>query len=394
MQNTRIIRQTPHMSVIDCQQRETHCAPAARAPEERLRQQKALLMDDLTIGQFLEFIPSPAMVLNDTRQIVLVNKRCFDLYRTDAGILGQRPGEALKCVNANTMKAGCGTSRACRHCGITRSVVKGLAGQSSEDECRLTLARSAAIDARDFRANVNPFRKGDHEFVILVLTDINDEKRRRSMERIFFHDTLNSAIALRGYAELAGTDDLDDFTKQTFLHRTTDLADHIIDELDNQRMLLLAETGELSVRPAALDSVAILQHMVDAYASMASMASVELKVSTASEGTEFWSDKVILLRAISNLVKNAIEASAPGEQVTLGCDVEPKQLVFWTESSAYIPLSIQLQIFSRNFSTKAADRGLGTYSTKYLVENYLGGGVSFSSSPSAGTRFCIHLTGA
>ena len=51
----------------------------------------------------------------------------------------------------------------------------------------------------------------------------------------------------------------------------------------------------------------------------------------------------------------------------------------------------QLQVFQRSFSTKGRGRGLGTYSVKLLSERYLGGRVSFSSTPEAGTVFRLFL---
>ena len=42
---------------------------------------------------------------------------------------------------------------------------------------------------------------------------------------------------------------------------------------------------------------------------------------------------------------------------------------------------VQLQIFSRSFSTKGPDRGLGTYRMCLLSERYLYGRVWFESKP-------------
>jgi sensor histidine kinase regulating citrate/malate metabolism len=52
-----------------------------------------------------------------------------------------------------------------------------------------------------------------------------------------------------------------------------------------------------------------------------------------------------------------------------------------------MPRNVQLQVFQRSFSTKGADRGLGTYSIKLLTERYLNGKVWFTTSPEGGTTF-------
>jgi sensor histidine kinase regulating citrate/malate metabolism len=60
-------------------------------------------------------------------------------------------------------------------------------------------------------------------------------------------------------------------------------------------------------------------------------------------------------------------------------------------NKTYIPEEIQMQIFQRSFSSKGADRGLGTYSIKLLTERYLEGKVYFTSSEKEGTKFFIEL---
>jgi len=51
--------------------------------------------------------------------------------------------------------------------------------------------------------------------------------------------------------------------------------------------------------------------------------------------------------------------------------------------------TVQLQIFSRSFSTKGNGRGLGTYSIKLISEKYLRGHVAFVSNANEGTQFTV-----
>ena len=54
-------------------------------------------------------------------------------------------------------------------------------------------------------------------------------------------------------------------------------------------------------------------------------------------------------------------------------------------------MDVQLQLFQRSFSTKGESRGIGTYSIKLLIENYLKGKVSFVSNKTVGTVISIEL---
>ena len=87
------------------------------------------------------------------------------------------------------------------------------------------------------------------------------------------------------------------------------------------------------------------------------------------------------------MVKNGIEGSIPGERVTMGCGAEGELVAFWVQNPTYMPEKVRLQVFNRSFSTKGTNRGLGTYSMKFLTERYLGGDISFTSSEEAGTTF-------
>ena len=44
-------------------------------------------------------------------------------------------------------------------------------------------------------------------------------------------------------------------------------------------------------------------------------------------------------------------------------------------------------MFQQSFSTKEQGPGLGSYSMRLLMANYLGGTVSFCSAPDVGTTF-------
>jgi len=102
-------------------------------------------------------------------------------------------------------------------------------------------------------------------------------------------------------------------------------------------------------------------------------------------------DRTLLKRVLGNMTKNALEASAPGQAVTLRCQDQDGGLAFSVHNPKAMPEKVQLQVFKRSFSTKGSGRGLGTYSIKLFTERYLGGRVWFTSSPEEGTTFTAWL---
>jgi len=109
------------------------------------------------------------------------------------------------------------------------------------------------------------------------------------------------------------------------------------------------------------------------------------------EQKEITTDPRLLRRVLINLLKNALEASKDNETVYIGCKETKDGIAYWVKNSFVMNEEIKSQIFQRSFSTKGVGRGLGTYSVKILVEEYLNGKVTFESSTSTGTIFTVTL---
>jgi len=110
-------------------------------------------------------------------------------------------------------------------------------------------------------------------------------------------------------------------------------------------------------------------------------------VDPQSKDVRFITDVVLLERVLGSMLKNALEASQTGQTVTMGCRTEGEFVEFWVNNPNVMPLTAQLQVFQRSFSTKGSGRGLGTYSMKLTSERYLKGAVAFTSCEEQGTTF-------
>ena len=122
-----------------------------------------------------------------------------------AGILEPRPGDVLKCVHAWENEAGCGTSEHCMSCGAALAILAGLSGERASRECRATVKQQGQFISLDLLFTAKPLTLEGQCFTLVFVTDISHEKRRKFLERIFFHDILNTAGSLRGIVELLGT---------------------------------------------------------------------------------------------------------------------------------------------------------------------------------------------
>jgi signal transduction histidine kinase len=361
-------------------------APVERAPIEVVREQGVQFSRLPMLAEFLDAVPDVVVILNSNRQVIFANQSLLNMIQSDwVQVEGKRPGEILDCVHATENNGGCGTTEFCQTCGAARAILSGLEGRHDVQECRI-VRRSG--DALDLRVTASPLEiKGAH-YSIFAVQDISHEKRRKALERIFFHDILNVAGIVMGYAELLDNPRYSDETE-----RIRDIIQRasvqLVDEIKSQRELLAAENGELVVRPVMLNSLKVLKNVKSFYDGHQVTQDNKVEIAPDVPSVSFTSDPLLLERVLGNMVKNALEASDSGQTVTLACGVEGNSVWFEVHNPAYMPRNVQLQIFQRSFSTKGDGRGLGTYSIKLLTEQYLGGRVSFASSPEAGTAFRV-----
>lgn len=209
------------------------------------------------------------------------------------------------------------------------------------------------------------------------------EFRRRGLERIFFHDVLNLAGAIRGYSELLQENTIDREQAAAAILAGTE---RIIEEIETQKTVSAAINRDLEVEPVSLQSRAFLEQIVALYRQHEVARERELTVDPKAEEVLFESDPPLLGRILGNMIKNALEATPPGGKVSAGCRRKDGQVEFWVHNPGHIPPAEQQKVFKPSFSTKSATRGLGTYSMQ-LLSVYLRGRVSFSSSSGQGTVF-------
>lgn len=369
----------------------TQFAPAERAPIEIVRRQAEVWSSLPFAAALLDAVPEGVLVVNQQRQIVFASngfRRLLSPCQGDA-LLGVRPGEALRCVHACEKEGGCGTTEFCSQCGAALALLEGLQGRPAVRECRLLRLTGSSPAALDLRVFATPFEYGGERYCVFAVSEISHEKRRRALERSFFHDLLNTAGGLSGLLESLANEAPEDLRPDLEVAQSG--FRDMVEQIQAQRDLSRAESSELKLVPSRLSSLQVLREITDLYGKHPLAAECDVLLDPAAVDLGFTSDRTLLGRVLTNLVKNALEACPPAGTVRLGCEPTDGGLRFWVRNPGLIPRALQLQVFNRSFSTKGEGRGLGTYAVKLLTEKYLGGGVSFDSTAHAGTTFHVTL---
>ena len=363
----------------------TFFAPSPRRP----RKEAVLRFNDIAtnalVRQLLDAVSEACVILNRERQIVFANEALTLLVKAEdpLALCGLRPGEALRCVHAFERDEGCGTTEFCRTCGAVNAILRSQAGAVDVQECSISQTDGNALD---LRVKAKPISINGEEYTLFSAIDISDEKRRKALERIFFHDLLNTAGALEGFSELLGTPPKGEERCVTSIRA---LSKRLLEEIAAQRELLAAEGNELVVEAGFVNSRECIESIVSQYDGEAYRKKCAVRIDPESTHATFSSDPVLLRRVIGNLLKNAVEASTKDDVVTIGCRSVSGAMEFRIHNPAAMPDKVRLQVFQRSFSTKGAGRGLGTYSAKLITERYLAGRISFTSSTDGGTTFRV-----
>lgn len=367
----------------------TSFAPAIRYTNGQLKGQTKLIQENKQLVNFMESISQMVLILNKHRQIIYSNKSYKDFCKqlNHDPIIGKRPGETFKCSNAFKSAGGCGTSDACKSCGAVNAILESQKGKRSTKECQILTTTN---DALDLEVTATPWFLGNDQFTVFSITDISAEKRRKSLERVFIHDILNSAGAISGLSSILKEVEDPEQLKE-IAETIEDASQNLIEEIQSQRELGAAERGELQVQIKETKSEDVLSALQRTYTKHELNSGKPIHISTDSINCTINTDLVLLRRVLGNMIKNAIEMNVPHDTITLMCKNIHNGVVFSVHNNSVVPDKVKDQLFKRFYSTKGQGRGLGTYSMKLLGEKYLNGKVDFTSSEENGTTFYIQL---
>ena len=332
-------------------------------------------------------------VLDENRQIVYANDAFLGILGIGSieQVIGRRPGEAVSCINSATMEAGCGTSQACMYCGAVNSILEcRLTGKRAVRETRISSVSDGKTISWDLKVTTNPIVIREKTFYLFTIEDISNEKRQEALERVFFHDILNSAGNLDGLISMLDeTPDGDE--QRELIALSKESSRELIDEIIAHRQLRDAEKGDLVLREDWVTVEEVLKGSVNKISHNTVSDGRDIITEDLTGNVKIFTDKYLLQRVLINMLKNAVEATEVGGEIFAYATLTGNNVRFTVRNNQVMPDEVRHQVFQRSFSTKGKGRGLGTYSVKLLSETYLHGKAGFCSTTTEGTVFWIDL---
>ena len=351
--------------------------------------QHELFSEGVVSRALLDAVPNPLLIINQAWQVVYANPAVRALVDKGGAtrVKGLSAGEAFHCVHSRHGLQEAGNNACCRICGVARVLSIALKGEAASEDCHLACELTGTAANLDLRVWATPLEFHGEKFSLLSLVDISDKFRREMLEKICFHDLLNTLSSIRGFLSIIKNETIEDHDEICdLLERTTQ---NSIDEIMAIRLLDSVAHKDLQVQPEALESLAFMELMVKTIQRHPAADGKHLIVA-ASDSRPFRTDPRLLRRVISNMTINALEATPAGGTVTLGCSADTTTMRLWVHNDGLIAHDVRAQIFRKTSSTKGSGRGIGTYSIKLLSEA-LGGEVYFTSTESEGTVFSLLL---
>lgn len=367
--------------------------PGKQAENEEIQRAVQAIAEHPLVATVLDSSNNEMIVLNKNLQIVVANhamEKRLGITGSEV-LIGRRLGEILRCVNASNGMEVCGSGETCSQCGASRIAREALESSvPKEGECLVVTGTEFGNKAYEYFIRATGVNLGGNGFAVVSLQDLSDRKRRRVLERVFIHDLSNTLTGLIGWSEALKEEPEENI--EIAADKIQSLAKRMAREVDDHKTLLAVESNEYQVRLEIVSPRDIIRDVAAVFAHSEISAGKTLRQVEPMPDMQLETDPAILIRVLTNMVKNALEAEEKGANIEIGCTTTQSTCRFFVSNPTGMPEDVRGNVFKRSFSTKAAfGRGIGTYSMKLFGEHCLGGRVSFTSQAGKGTVFYIEL---
>lgn len=357
-----------------------------------LERQQNLIRSNEVVTQILDGMNIYVLILNKKREIIYINREfgeALNLTETDA--LGHRPGDLLKCKIAGVSGHGCGMSEECSMCRAKNLVVETIhSGVNSEGQVSILSLINGLEITSTFGEKVTSIKIDTDEFYMVAFIDKSSEMERNNLEYIFYHDILNSASSLYNIIRFIKMGN-GKFADDEEIEMIEGYIQNIIDEIQYHRSISFAESDNLSISFEEVEINDLVSQVVKMLNKDGRFHHIKVECQLDWKLHSIKTDRLILKRIFTNLLKNALEANEKHSVIYVKVEeVEEKvQIIFHNEE--VIPMEYQGEIFLKGYSSKSKSRGYGVYGSKLLLMKYLNGDLRFTSKGETGTDFIVSL---
>ena len=247
----------------------------------------------------------------------------------------------------------------------------------------------------------NEEQKGKLERQKETLEDQNQElieaaKLKEDIDQIIRHDLKGPLQAIISYPRfILRKENLTENGKQ-YVNNISDAGYRMLSMINSSLDLYRMERGVYQLNPAPVNIVAVIKTVEIEVEKIRKIKNVTIKTTVlgrplAHEDTfTVFGEELLCYSMLTNLIRNAIEASPKGESISIGLD-KMESAIIKIVNKGVVPKQMRTNFFKK-FSTygKTSGTGLGTYSAKLTAEIQRGQ-ISMATSENEGTTVTIQL---
>lgn len=364
--------------IREMQRREHEC--------EMLRQ----MLDDLR-EEYLSLAQSApdAIVSTDSRgNIIFINNAAEALF-------GYAPADILGLSSAVLMPD---RFRARHDEGFNRALAAGRALKPGV----LTECAAMRRDGTEVPIEIahSSWRRGSELFFAAFMRDITERKRyerlRDDVERMIRHDLKSPLLGIAGFAKLLMEDSALPEKEREWAKLIFDSGMQMNYLLSNSQAMLSMQEGNYRLNAQPVDVAKLLESLGKRFEpamrekQVGYSCSIDVENERASECT-VPGEEAFLDDMLSNLIKNAVEASPEGQEVRVSVRDEDGFKVIDIHNQGVIPEAIRDQFFEPyTTSGKAGGTGLGAHSARLIAQAHKGG-INFTTDETEGTHILVRL---
>jgi two-component system phosphate regulon sensor histidine kinase PhoR len=345
---------------------------------------QALLIESLIVG-----LPQATIVLDREGRVIAFNAAAATiapaLRRGEAALITLRMPELVDAIRR--------------------------AGKRREPQ-RVEFFERVPLD-RWFEAFVTPVRlasgAGDSQSDILLMTfnDLTPLRRVEEMRADFIanasHELRTPLAALLGFIEtLQGPAKNDVVAREKFLAIMQGQATRMARLIDDLLSLSRIELNAHLHPNTPVDLAPIVRQVVDGLQTLARDRGVEIKVTSQQDALSVFGDRDELIRALENLVENALKYGAAGKRIDIAVSRgqtragTPETRIAVRDYGPGIAPEHLPRLTERFYRVDVADSraqggtGLGLALVKHVLNRH-GGRLTIESTLGAGATFIMHL---
>jgi len=346
--------------------------------------QSRLLQSNEKLTDLLDCIPDQILILNPDGKTVFLNQAAVAFTgMAMKQAIGLRPGELYHCANADA--GTCGQTKYCRLCGMHKAF---LASRRNAKVMQDYTVTNTSLQTSQFRIWTIPRLIDNTMFSMMIVRDISILADKAMLEELLLHQMKDHILSVERQLDDVQKNPLQTETAMAAIQKIADAALEII---TGQEELLAAEHNTLNPQISSVNSIREIQKVIQKMDPVCRQENKQILLDQDSDRVNLTTDAGLLRHVLHNMIENALAATPPEEQVIVGCRNNGSLTDFSVYNNACMPEDIQLQLFKRHFSSHDQCRGMGAYCARLLTEKYLGGQISYVSSPAHGTTFTLTI---